>query len=170
MGPLTFVTLVLLGVTWGILGVSFWYPLGILGFLTNYLKNFMTNFLTNFLPETSPFLSAQMAVLSTFFQMFIVLGMYSFGGWKVPSDLGVEKSGYEYWGWNLCGQMNPTNPTQLSPNLDPGDPTRPDSTWIWTLGAQPDPKSGSIGFNKYIIRLNPNLNPIWGKPDPIGPV
>jgi hypothetical protein len=30
------------------------------------------------LPETSPFLSAQMAVLSGFFQMFIVLGMYNF--------------------------------------------------------------------------------------------
>jgi hypothetical protein len=29
-------------------------------------------------PETSPFLSAQMAVLSSFFQMFIVLGMYNF--------------------------------------------------------------------------------------------
>ena len=31
------------------------------------------------LPETSPFLSAQMALVSTFFQMFIVLGMYNFG-------------------------------------------------------------------------------------------
>ena len=31
------------------------------------------------LPETSPFLSAQMAVLSNFFQMFIVLGVYNFG-------------------------------------------------------------------------------------------
>ena len=31
------------------------------------------------LSETSPFLSAQMAVLSSFFQMFIVLGMYNFG-------------------------------------------------------------------------------------------
>ena len=31
------------------------------------------------LPETSLFLSAQMAVLSSFFQMFIVLGMYNFG-------------------------------------------------------------------------------------------
>ena len=30
------------------------------------------------LPETSPFLSAQIAVLSSFFQMFIVLGMYNF--------------------------------------------------------------------------------------------
>ena len=30
------------------------------------------------LPETSPFLSAQMAVLSSFFQMFIVLGMHNF--------------------------------------------------------------------------------------------
>ena len=31
------------------------------------------------LPETSPFLFAQMVVLSSFFQMFIVLGMYNFG-------------------------------------------------------------------------------------------
>ena len=30
------------------------------------------------LPDTSPFLSAQMALVSTFFQMFIVLGMYNF--------------------------------------------------------------------------------------------
>ena len=30
------------------------------------------------LPETSPFLFAQMAVLSSSFQMFIVLGMYNF--------------------------------------------------------------------------------------------
>ena len=31
------------------------------------------------LPETSPFLSAQMAVLSSFLQVFIVLGIYNFG-------------------------------------------------------------------------------------------
>ena len=39
-----------------------------------------------YLPETSPFLSAQIALVSTFFQMFIVLGMYNFGGttnWEV---------------------------------------------------------------------------------------
>ena len=30
------------------------------------------------LPKTSPFLVAQMAVLSSFFQMFIALGMYNF--------------------------------------------------------------------------------------------
>ena len=30
------------------------------------------------LPETSPFLSAQMASVSTFFQLFVVLGMYNF--------------------------------------------------------------------------------------------
>ena len=30
-------------------------------------------------PETGPFLSAQMAVRSSFFQVFIVLGMYNFG-------------------------------------------------------------------------------------------
>ena len=66
-----------------------------------------------------------------------------------------------------CGQMNPTDPTQpefgpwvpnptwLNPNLDPGGPTRPD------IGS----KLGSFGFIKYIIGLNPNLNPIWGQPD-----
>ena len=32
------------------------------------------------LPKTSPFSCAQMAMLSGFFQMFIVLGMYNFGG------------------------------------------------------------------------------------------
>ena len=31
------------------------------------------------LPETSPFFSAQMALMSTFFQMYIVLWMYNFG-------------------------------------------------------------------------------------------
>ena len=29
-------------------------------------------------PKISPFLSAQMAVLSNFYQMFIVIGMYNF--------------------------------------------------------------------------------------------
>jgi hypothetical protein len=38
------------------------------------------------LPETSPFLSAQMAVLSSFFQVFIVLGMYNFA-WNVNCAL-----------------------------------------------------------------------------------
>ena len=50
--------------------------------------------------------------------------------------------------------------TQLNPNLDPGAPTRP------KIGF----KSGSFGFIKYIIGLNPNLNPFWGQPEPIGPV
>ena len=70
-------------------------------------------------------------------------------------------------------------------------PTRPDSARIWTLVAQPSPtqpqfgpwgpnltqnwfqigsKLGSFGFIKYIIGLNPNLKPIWGQPNPIGPV
>ena len=31
------------------------------------------------LPETSPFLSAQMVLVSPIFQMFIVLGIYNFG-------------------------------------------------------------------------------------------
>ena len=66
--------------------------------------------------------------------------------------------------------MNLTNPTQLSPNLDPGVPTRPNKTQILTLGAQQNPKLGSFGFIKYIIGLNPNLNPIWGQLDPIGPL
>ena len=68
--------------------------------------------------------------------------------------------------------MNPTNPTQpefgpwgpnstqLNPYLDPWGPTRP------KIGL----KSGSFGFIKYIIGLNPNLNPIWGQPNPIVPV
>ena len=30
------------------------------------------------LPENSPFLSTQMALVRTFFQMFLVLGMYNF--------------------------------------------------------------------------------------------
>ena len=54
--------------------------------------------------------------------------------------------------------MNPTNLTQLSPNLDPGGPTRPKIRF----------KSGSFGFIKYIIVLDPNLNP-EGQPDPTQP-
>ena len=39
----------------------------------------MTQTLQAILTETSSFLSARMAVLSRFFQMFIVLGIYNFG-------------------------------------------------------------------------------------------
>ena len=52
------------------------------------------------------------------------------------------------------------NPTRLNPNLDAGAPTWPEIGF----------KLGSFGFIKYIIGLNPNLNPFWGQPDPIGPV
>ena len=64
----------------------------------------------------------------------------------------------------------PTYPTWLSQNLDSGD--RPDTTPIWILRARPDLgfKLGSFGFIKYIIGLNPNLNPIWDQPNPFGPV
>ena len=55
--------------------------------------------------------------------------------------------------------MHTTNPTRLSPNLDPGGTTRPNSTRIWTLGAQPDPKLGSNRFHLGLLSgLNPNLN------------
>ena len=40
---------------------------------------FLLGVQTNLLSETSPFLSAQMTVLSIFFQMFVVLGMYKIG-------------------------------------------------------------------------------------------
>ena len=56
--------------------------------------------------------------------------------------------------------MNMTNPTRVSSNLDPGGPTQP------KIGF----KLGSIGFIKYIVGLNLNLNPIWGQPEPIGPM
>ena len=66
---------------------------------------------------------------------------------------------------------NLTNLTPLSPNFDPGGPTPPDTTRIWTLGTQPDPKSDSNRVHiKFIIGLNPNLNPFWGQLDPIGPI
>ena len=57
------------------------------------------------------------------------------------------------------GQMNPTNLTQLSPNFDPVGPTRPDLTQILILVAQPNPNV-VVRFIKYVIALNPNLNPI----------
>ena len=47
---------------------------------------------------------------------------------------------------------------------------QPDVTQIWTLVVQPDPKSDSIEFIKYITGLNPILNPFWGQPDPIQPI
>ena len=38
--------------------------------------------------------------------------------------------------------VRPNEPDQLSQNLDPMGPTQPNSILIWTLWAQPDPKSG----------------------------
>ena len=52
------------------------------------------------------------------------------------------------------------NQTRLGPNLDPGGPTQPEIGF----------KLSSFRFIKYIVGLNPNLNPIWGQPDLIGPV
>ena len=50
------------------------------------------------LPETSPFLSAQMTLVSTFFQMFIVLGMYNFEeNVKICSLPQVEYENYLQW-------------------------------------------------------------------------
>ena len=48
----------------------------------------------------------------------------------------------------MCRQMNPANPTQLTPNLDPGGQTRTEIVF----------KPGSFGFS--IIGLNLSLNPI----------
>ena len=42
------------------------------------ISGFYLKYKVCILPETSPFLSAQIVVLSSFFQMFIVLGMYNF--------------------------------------------------------------------------------------------
>ena len=51
--------------------------------------------------------------------------------------------------------MNPTNLTQ--PEFGPWGPN-PTQNWV------------QIGYIKYITGLNPNLNPIWGQLDPIGPI
>ena len=48
-------------------------------------------------------------------------------------------------------------PTKLNPNLDPGGPN-------------PTRNRVQIGFIRVIKGLNPNLNPIWCQPEPIGPV
>ena len=42
-----------------------------------------------YLSEASPFLSAQLAVLSSFFQVFVVLGMYNF---DKPTNPSVQHS------------------------------------------------------------------------------
>ena len=42
------------------------------------MSGFYLKYIQAILPETSLFLSAQMAVLSSFFQMFIERGMYNF--------------------------------------------------------------------------------------------
>ena len=47
------------------------------------------------LPETSPLSTAQMAVLSSFFQGFIVLGMYNFGVYQKGKLAMHEKSWQE---------------------------------------------------------------------------
>ena len=77
--------------------------------------------------------------------------------------------------------MNPTNPVQLSPNLKPGaqpDPTQPEFG-PWGPNPNLDPggptrpknefKLGPFGFIKYIIGLDPNLNPIRVKSDQFRP-
>ena len=46
------------------------------------------------LPETSTFLSAQMALVSTFFQTFIVLGIYNFDAGK---EKDLQKTGSYKW-------------------------------------------------------------------------
>ena len=59
-------------------------------------------------------------------------------------------------------QMNPTNPTQLSPNLDPGGPTQLNPNLDPVGPTQPEIgfKSGSFRFIMSIIGLNQNLNSI----------
>ena len=67
------------------------------------------------LPETSPFLSIQMAVLSSFFQMFIVLVMYNFGpivtGIRNNDDLQLNHDEISWMGASfsvggLCGALS----------------------------------------------------------------
>ena len=55
--------------------------------------------------------------------------------------------------------------TWIDPNFVPWGPTKPDLTWIWTLGARLEIrfKLGSLGFIKYTFWLNP----FWGQPDSI---
>ena len=55
------------------------------------------------LPKTSPFLSAQMIVLSSFFEMFIVLGIFSFAYFYNLRF--VEVSGAGSW-WTCWGLIN----------------------------------------------------------------
>ena len=70
--------------------------------------------------------------------------------------------------------MNPTNPTQIDPDFLIWGPTWPSLSRICILGGPTLPnirfKLGSFEFIKYIIELNPNLNPFWGQLYPIGPV
>ena len=70
--------------------------------------------------------------------------------------------------------VRPNEPDQLSQNLDPRGPTRPNSIRIWTLWAQPDPKSGPnldwVGppvyrvepeFEPYLRPTRPNWTRFW---------
>ena len=66
-------------------------------------------------------------------------------------------------------------PDQPNPTQPKFGPWRPDSTQLvfgpWRPNLTPNRfKLGSFGFIKNIIGLNPNLNSIWGQPDPIGPI
>ena len=64
---------------------------------------------------------------------------------------------------NEINKPQPTWPKLFYPE----DPTQPNLTQNWALVFQPDPKLGSVGFIRYIIGLNLNLNPFWGQPNPI---
>ena len=73
-----------------------------------------------------------------------------------------QTSGYlETGNWRVLKgvQMNLTNPTQLSPNLDLGGPTWPNSTRIWTMGAQHDPKLTSNQVYYVYYRVEPEFEP-----------
>ena len=64
--------------------------------------------------------------------------------------------------------VRPSEPDHPDPNCDPegqAETTQPDfEPW------GPNPTQKRVGFIKYIIGLNLNLNPSWGQPDLIGPI
>ena len=64
------------------------------------------------LPETSPFLSAKIALVSTFFQMLIVLGMYNFG----LHAIAMPKPGLFLLGFTMV-KLQCANKTHFSGNL-----------------------------------------------------
>ena len=82
--------------------------------------------------------------LATFDALFLLVSWY----FKSTSQQGQIRCDVALKATIIChfdglSLVRPNKPNQLSSNLDPGGPTRTNTTQVLTLRAQPDPKLGS---------------------------